>query len=103
MYGPALKTQQEKDTWARIDKLGLTKKVIDYIDDITKQVIEQGYEVYPSDYIEEAIKQGLQKGGIKQDTEFNAGEVIALSYLFGVLLAHGILKYEAKSLIQNGA
>lgn len=103
MYGPTLKTELQKEIWMRLIKLGVRDKVIEYIDEQTNAVIEQGYEVYPVDVIERSIKAGLERGGIKEDTEFNSGDVIALSYLFGILLAHGILKNEAKAVLSTGS
>jgi hypothetical protein len=101
MHGSLRDTPLKKAVWERLDKLGFTNKVIDYIEKETKQVMDQGYEVYPIDVIERSIHAGLEGGGVKQDTEFNSGEVIALAYLFGVLLAHGILKNEAVSALST--
>jgi len=101
MYGPRLDTQLQKDVWMKLVKLGCKDKVIEYIDEQTDEVIALGYNVYPSDVIERAIKAGLERGGVKQDTEFNSGEVISLAYLFGILLAHGIMKHEAKSALNT--
>jgi hypothetical protein len=101
MYGPSNKTEMEKEVWKRLTELGYRDRVIDYIDEETTQVIEQGYDVYPADVVDRAIKAGLERAGVKQDTEFNSGEVVALSYLFGILLAHGILKHQAKSVLST--
>lgn len=87
-----LKNFLQEAVWTRLQELGLTNTVIDFVDGVYDKNAEEGYKEYQCENVYDAIAEGMEKAGLERDTTFKDQDVLAVAYLMGLLLGNHVVK-----------